>query len=262
MDKVEALKVKLQVDYKVVVEAYLEVSSKGWAINTQIVEAARIRTLIPMLEKFGLDPESLYLELIKQGLAAYTIKAKFIRLKRLADFCKTVGLYEGLNPFETFMKYTAPNKFKKANVYKPKAVQYNYDEVKTLILETFEDETSIKDSLLFLLNTGLRISELYKLEKSVDGKYFVVGKGGKIRPVLFSPPQQGIIARNKLVKALVKLKLTPHQVRKLTATKLANSGILAHELQEIMGWSSITTAQIYLQQTSTNELHNKVKGLL
>jgi len=259
LDSVEARVVKLNVnDYPAIIEAYLEVASRGWSISTQITEASRTRSLLPLLSKYGLDPEKIYGALSSKGDAPYSIRTKFVRLKKLADFCRDAGLYSGTNPFETYITYTAPNRFKMANVYRPRTVMLGYDAAKELI-SSFNG--AVRGTALCLLQNGLRISELYKLEQSADGNWFVQGKGGKVRHVLVPPPAE-LATKGELVRELAKIELTPHQLRKLTATKLASSGLAAHELQQVMGWSSIVTAQSYLQRASVAELKTKMKGIL
>lgn len=259
--KAEASKVKLTVDYKVAIDAYLEVISRGWALSTQETEAARLRSTTPLLVQYGFDPERIYQELVKKN-APYTIRTVFVRLKRFADFCRDLDLYKGANPFETYMRYTAPNRFKMVNVYKPRTVKMDYDQAKATIKEKFNTEEDVRESALCLLTNGLRISELYKLQQSADGNWFVSGKGSKIRSVLYPPPLNGLCARNKLIAGLASIEFTPHQLRKLMSTKLANSGISAHDLQTIMGWGSIMTAQIYLQKSSDSDLKQHLKGIL
>ena len=260
LDNMSAKTVKLNkgIDLKGALEAYLEVSSRGWAITTQENEASRVRSLLPLLTTHGFDPDKIHTELSKES-APYTVRMKFVRLKGFTDFCINNNLITGLNPFTTYMKYTAPNKFKMSSIYKPKVVGLTYIEAKANI-------NSIEDNLVrvtaeFLLKSGLRISELYSLEQSVDGAWFVKGKGGKYRGVMVNPPEQ-LCSKSKLVRALTTLNLTPHQLRKLNATHLVASGLNVSELQQVMGWGSLNTAQYYLQQGATNTLKTKIGDVL
>ena len=273
IDKAEDLnKVKLKVDYASAIHAYIEVKSRGWSINTQRAEVARLRSLLPLLDKHGLDPESVYNDLVQMGRAAYSIKTAFIRLKAVLDFCNDFNLVvvknkrdvlSRVNPFATYMMYTAPNRFKTANVYRPRISPLNYDEIKEAVQRETRFDEATRATLTFLLSSGLRSSELYKLEKSLDGNWFIKGKGGKIRTVFATPPKNyDLVSRPKVVRALTKLRLTPHHLRKAFATKLAESGLPGHELQTVMGWSSLITAQNYLQQTSTDKIKNKIEKVL
>lgn len=262
----------MKVGYDVAIDAYIEFRSRGWSINTQRVEAARLRSILPLLDKYGLDPESIYQDLVKQGQAPYTIKTAFVRLKAMLDFCTKFDLIitkgkrdteSRINPFEVYMTYTAPNRFKAANVYKPRVSPLSYDEIKFGILNENAFDINTKKTLMFLLSSGLRIHEVYKLEQSLSGNWFVKGKGGKIRMVFATPPKKyELISRSQVVRALTKLRLTPSHLRKVFATQLAKSGLPAHELKTIMGWSSIVTAQSYLQETSDSELQDKISKVL
>lgn len=251
-----------KVMYKASVEAYLEVASRGWSMSSQTSEAARLRKLVPLLEQYGFNAESIYNELYKT-MSAYTMRTIFVRLKRLYDFCVKMELLPtgaANNPFEHYMTIVAPNKFKMANVYKPKEVGSNYTTVKAKIQSLVDAD--IRASLLFLLQTGLRVSELYKLQQdTLTGNWYVKGKGGKLRSVMFTPPEK-IAGKWAMQKELVKLNLTFHALRKLAATQLANSGLTANDLQTVFGWSSINTAQSYLQKTSDEKLKQKLNEVL
>lgn len=251
-----------KVMYRASVEAYLEVASRGWSMASQSSEAARLRKLVPILEQCGFNAETIYNELFKT-MSPYTIRTTFVRLKRLYDFCVRMELLPSgaaNNPFEHYMTIVAPNKFKMANVYKPKEVGSNYTSVKAQIQSIVDAGT--RASLLFLLQTGLRVSELYKLQQdTLTGNWYVKGKGGKLRSVMFAPPEK-IAGKWAMQKELVKLKLTFHSLRKLAATQLANSGLAANDLQTVFGWSSINTAQSYLQKTSDDKLKQKLNEVL
>ena len=251
-----------KVMYKASVEAYLEVASRGWSMSSQTSEAARLRKLVPLLEQYGFNAESIYNELYKT-MSAYTMRTIFVRLKRLYDFCVKMELLPtgaANNPFEHYMTIVAPNKFKMANVYKPKEVGSNYTTIKAKIKSLVDAD--IRASLLFLLQTGLRVSELYKLQQdTLIGNWYVKGKGGKLRSVMFTPPEK-IVSKWAMQKELIKLSLTFHSLRKLAATQLANSGLTANDLQIVFGWSSINTAQSYLQKTSDEKLKQKLNEVL
>ncbi len=247
-------------NYSEVIEAYLEIASRSWSLSTQVSEASRLRALLPLLQEHGFSPDAIYGGLSTQGVGAYTIKTAFIRLSKVYDFVVDLNLVDKhTNPFKSYMKHTAPNKFKTSNVYKPKVVPLTYEQLKVEV--DLVADSVLKDTLRFMMQSGLRIHEVYKVQKSIDGNFFVQGKGGKMRPVMTAPP--AVLASKGVVqKTLMKFGLTPHALRKLAATKLAASGMVVSDLQQVFGWSSLQTAQSYIQQTDSNNLKNKVWEIL
>jgi len=253
------------IDYTELVLHYTMHASKGWSASTQVTAISKLRQAAKFLNKYGLEADKVYSAMQSSGYSAYTIKTMFTHIRGLMDYALHIGVYSGVNPFEIFVKVVAPNKFKTANVYKPKEVSLDWDAAVSAISSAAIDMDT-KETCLYLLKTGLRISELYKIERDPvkSEKWFVKGKGGKIRPVLFAPPDGVILAPHTSVQAALKeIGLTPHQLRKLTATRLAECGnIEVHELQQIMGWSSIATASIYIQRAKFDKLSDKLKGVL
>lgn len=243
---------------KQLIDAYIESKSVGWSLSSQRTEASRLYNTIDMLEQYGLNPFKIYNELQKT-MRAYTIKTIFIRISSLIDFGLKYELLDGrLNQFREFMSTIAPNNFKTVNVYKKKHLSTNFDEAYNNILNITND--IVKDTLIYLLKTGLRISELYKI-KNDNGEYFVKGKGGKIRQILFEPPKT-IASLYQIRLELSKLNLTPHDLRRLCATHLINNKLNVNEVQQVFGWSSIATANNYIQQVNNNELKTKIIGVL
>lgn len=248
--------------YKAIVEAYLENNGIGWSLKTQESEAARLRTIIPILEEFKFNAHSIYLKLVENKLAPYTIRTIFARLKNLINFCIRNKLVTGdINPFYNYMKFDAPNKFKVSSVYKPAVVVITHSALINKINMDPEFTEIERETLKYLLNTGLRISELYKVEEISSGKWHVKGKGGKFRRVLLQPPTE-ILSKDLIRKSLSRYSLTPHDLRRLFATELANKGLTGNQLKQIMGWSSIQTANYYLQNTEDELLLNDINKLM
>jgi len=263
LDKQSEVNTKLKgISFDEVVGAYLEISSRSWSKSTQLSESARLRKLIPALNLHGFNPDKLYSYMTEADLGEYTIKTSFIRLSKLYDFCKYADVLEvsvSINPIKDYMTVRAPNKFKVSNVYKPKKVKSTFKEVVSKI-ERMAD-LKIKTTLDFLIKTGLRIHELYKIETTEDGRYIVKGKGGKYRFILIPPPKE-IPKLSEIRKALDKMRLTPHSLRKLLATELASSNVPASSIQQMFGWSSINTAQSYIQAASFDELNKQVMRVI
>ena len=63
-------------------------------------------------------------------------------------------------------------------------------------------------------------------------------------------------------KELAKIGLKPHSLRKLLATKLSRSNMTYTDICAIFGWSSLATAQKYLQPLKEDQLKQKMKEIL
>jgi len=211
---------------------YLDYHKNAWAETTMKAEEARLHKYLHLSEA---SPSAAYNELSKQ-LKPYTIKTLFIRLSHFTQWKIDQGLEEGPNQYKDFLKMYA-NKFK--HVYDRKPVKIDYQAALRAIKSIADHAT--RDHAEFLLKSGLRISESYKVK---DG--YVTGKGGKTRKVFVTPPTI-LVSQKVLREALSSKGLKPHDLRKLCATNLARNGADAPTLCKVMGWSSITTAYRYLQ---------------
>jgi integrase len=92
----------------------------------------------------------------------------------------------------------------------------------------------------------------------------VIGKGNKERFTTFAFPEHLELPSEWQVRtALKKIGLKPHSLRKLLATKLSrNSDIKNQDILAIMGWSSLETANKYLQPLNEQQLKQKMKEIL
>lgn len=146
-----------------------------------------------------------------------------------------------------------------------------------------------KAILELLFSTGLRLSELCKLDRYLDlkrGELSIRGKGDKLRVVFVSDAARDAVKeylgkRNdaedslfvslnksgkvigtitprsvqRLVnfyarKAGITNRITPHGLRHLFATDLLINGADLRSVQELLGHSSITTTQVYTHLTN------------
>jgi integrase len=107
-----------------------------------------------------------------------------------------------------------------------------------------------------LLRTGLRISEI---DSVVADR--VVGKGGKVRKI-FGEVGKPTCSKSELRRALSKIGLRPHDLRKLFATKLAESGASPADLCKVMGWSDIKTSFVYLQSRDDERMSSFIQESL
>lgn len=191
------------------------------------------------------DPAGLHKHLIAEGYSPYTIKQMMTLASQVA----------GSDAFASYMK-KKQRAF--ANVYAPKKVPLTFDEALTAIKSMPDGD---REFALGLLASGLRISEAAKLDESGQ----VVGKGRKLRAVANAdmvtakPPLSIDTFRRRLKEATG---LTPHQLRKLAATKFVELGAREAELCALFGWSAFATASIYIQAKNTDTMADKVKGII
>lgn len=214
------------------ISAYLDDHKTAWAETTLKSEASRLRGVEVVLDK---APEDVYEHLLAQGAKPYSIKTTFIRL------C-AVESWANLEPsFKKWMKKHA-NRFKHA--YKKKDIAISYSEALERIGSL---ESPYNEMALGLLTTGLRISEAYVVQ---DGQ--VTGKGNKQRRVYGTIKETA--PKSTFTRKLKAVGLTPHMLRKLCATHLAEKGASPADLCKIFGWSNIQTAYQYLQPREDERL--------
>lgn len=231
------------------INKYIESKKLAWAPSTLRSEQARLHGAIDLI---NLGAEALYHEGSKR-YSLYALKTLFIRASALATFCDAK---EG-NSFKNFLRDNA-RLFK--NAYIKEEVNVTYEEACKLVEGM--DDGAARMAAQLILQTGLRSNEALQY----DGSGFVVGKGSKLRPVM---SEQAIpealrkeLTYSKFYKALSKVGLKPHTLRKLVATKLVDAGIKEMDLLKIMGWSNIVTAASYLQGRTNKELETFMKGAL
>lgn len=158
------------------------------------------------------------------------------------------------------------------------------DEAKTFIRSTKERKYSKRDYclMMFLLNTGMRVSELCNLNmQSLNGRQLkIIGKGNKERVVylndacmealqdylnvrkapvnssedpLFTSQKGTRFTRQSIARVVKEINassinkdnITPHKLRHTSATMMYRAGADIRSLQQILGHTNIGTTQIY-----------------
>jgi len=231
------------------INKYIESKQLAWSPTTIKSEQARLHAALDLINK---GAEQLYHEGLKR-YSPYALKTLMIRVSAFVDFMGSTDA----NPFRSFLKTNA-RLFK--NSYTKEEVGITFDEAWKRV--NLMDDPVAKQAAQLILKTGLRSAEVLKY----DGSGFIIGKGSKIRPVMsneaLSEEMRSELTYSKLHKALAKVRLKPHTLRKLVATQLVEAGVREMDLLKILGWSSLTTAVSYLQSKTNKELQTIVEGAL
>lgn len=232
------------------IDLYIESKQLAWALTTLRSEESRLHSVESALDD---NPLTLWKELGRRGLKPYSKATLWTRVVDFYDWCIEEGHRQGPNPYKTFRKKNA-KQFK--NVYQKQLPEIGFEEARRRI-ETIKDPT-IRGKALHLLSGGLRFAESFTQE---DGR--VVGKGGKVRAVYAQSIEEGSGASYQAVRrALARLGLKPHTLRKIFASRLVEVGANEFELCEVMGWKSLQTASSYVKARNerVRTLVEKVHG--
>lgn len=161
-------------------------------------------------------------------------------------------------------------------VYKREPLEDNEIQILRKSCKTFEEELVIN----VLLETGMRVSELSKLEEqNISWQRFcinLIGKGGKRRVIpmsslarfyltqIFSKQARIPLAMRTIQKyvkvvaerARIKKTVSPHVLRHTFAVTYLHKGGNLRALQSILGHSSITTTDIYLNYSGARVIED------
>lgn len=215
---------------------YLESKKNAWSESTLSSEASRLGRLP---EAQLTDPGQLWDGTANYG--SYTRVTIFTRVCDFYDFLLERGHKFGTNPFRVWRQRNA-RLFKGA--YQPRKPDISYDEAKALLGRL--EERDVREKCEELLGGGLRFSESFNR----DGE-FVTGKGGKRRRA-YAGASDYERSYSTLLRRLRELGLTPHVLRKIRATQLAqNKDLSVFDLCEIFGWSNPATAMAYVKANDT-----------
>jgi hypothetical protein len=228
-------------------QAYLDAHSLAWAPSTMRSEELRLGGVIDAVTG---KPEVLWKAL--SHLAPYSRLTAWTRVTHFYAWCIDERLTSAPNPYKTF-KRTNARLFK--NAYVTKTPTVSYQEAYTRVL-TIKDER-VRGHACRLLLGGLRFTESLS-----EYQQEVIGKGNKKRRV-FGPAEGHGVPYHTLRRALAKIGLCPHDLRKLCATELARQGLKEADLCKVMGWASFATAKAYiapLQDEAIAQVFARIQG--
>lgn len=223
-----------------VIEQYLKDQDLRWSETTKRSERARLLALAPHIDGV---PETLWAAL--KHLAPYSRTTTWTRVVAFVDWAVAAGQMSGPNHYRAFRSKNA-KQFR--NTYQRRIPQLSFEEAVARINQL--SVPAIREKAIQLLYSGMRWSESFTLQ---DG--WVVGKGGKRRRVHTLSPSQGAApftgSYTQFYRELRKVGLKPHDLRKLALNQYVKSGASPFDLAKIAGWSSINTAQSYIESSDS-----------
>ncbi len=228
---------------------YLNDKKLAWSDSTLRSEENRLSAVAEVIDG---NPQRLWDALEERGLKPYTRVTTWTRVSDFWQWRMDAGKEKGPNKYKAFRKRNA-KQFK--NTYVRKTPSITFEEAKSLIAQLPSEH---RGKAAELLTGGLRYTESFTLS---DGQ--VTGKGGKVRsvyPEVTAPDYKA--SYQSFLRALKRVGLKPHMLRKIFATAFVNQSENPFLLLEVMGWSSITTAQSYVSanKDEARRLVQQVQG--
>lgn len=227
---------------------YLNAKKEDWASSTQDSERHRLNSV---KEHIDGKPERLWTN--TQQLGKYSRQTTWSRVTSFYDFLIDNGYQKGPNPYRAWRREKG-TRFK--NAYTRRTPDVSFAEALALI--TGICDSAVRSHCQFLLYTGARFEE--SLNVSSTGT--VIGKGGKER-TLHIPETVDVSLRapyQQVRRALAKVGLKPHTLRKILLTELARQGANPFVLCEVAGWSSLAPATSYITAVGASELMKTIQS--
>lgn len=225
------------------ISKYIEANKLSWSSSTRVTAAATLRAVAPSLDG---NPETLWAAI--QYQKPYTRQTTWTRVCRFWSWAHP----KKPNPY---LQWRQSNALAFKNSYKKERLEVTYEQALEKI-KSISDQ-AIQRRALEILYSAQRYCEVVQ-PLGAD----ILGKGAKTRPN-FRPELPGPQFDKHYVtfyRALKKVGLKPHTLRKLALTRMVDKGATAYDLMEVAGWSSIQTASSYIQPKETARLKEMLKG--
>lgn len=224
------------------IEKYIESKQYAWSPSTLRSETYRLKGVARYLDG---NPETLWRAI--QTMKPYARLTLWTRVVNYWQFLIDNDHEKGKN---LYAKWRQENARLFKNAYVRQKPEITIEEANRIIDQIPNEQ--YRNRARALVTSGLRFNESNDI---IDGR--VRGKGGKTRKV-FVESDGAQIKYGGFRKALAKVGLKSHDLRKLFLSRLVELGINEFELCEIAGWSNINTASSYIK-VNQNRLEDLVK---
>lgn len=215
----------------------LERKARAWAPTTLRSETARLRTLVRLLETES-RPASVVAGLAR-AYGSYAAATAWVRVRQLAE---EAG--EDVRAWDRAWR-DRPREMRQA--YRRRLVDLTPAQVLGKLAHV--EDVDVRAAAAHMLRNGLRACEAGQAGGSV------VGKGAKEREVLF--PGGVAVSYGRLHRALRKVGLRPHDLRKVFATDLWRRHPDVVDVAKVMGWQSFETARSYVAPRSLDDVRRR-----
>lgn len=229
---------------------YIEDQKLAWSPTTLRSEFYRLRGVQDVLDG---NPLALWDYLVSRQ-KPYARLTTWTRVTSLWDWLVREGHRTGSNPYRLFREKNA-RLFK--HVYQTKTPTISFEEavnrIKTL-------PSRYRELGLSLLGSGERFSES---QQTPDERGRITGKGAKPRYTYRSEVTGTTreVHYSGFRRSLQAIGLVPHDLRKLSASRLVELGATEIDLLKAMGWSSMETAKRYLQPKKDEQIKMMFKEI-
>jgi len=223
---------------------YLKSRDLSWSESTKRSERSRLLSIISYLVPH--HPEILWKAI--EHFSPYTRTTYWTRVVVFVDWAIRNERMQSPNSYKIF-KDENRRLFK--YVYQRKFPTITFEEAKERI-QNISDQ-AIKRKALEILYSGLRWKESFTYCSSTSS---ICGKGNKPR-IIYKPEIPGPDYKKSyatFLRAIKRIGIKPHDLRKLAATFFYKQGLDEFTLLSIMGWEKLDTARAYIKPTSIEEV--------
>lgn len=215
------------------IDSFIASKTGIWAESMLKSERARLNSVIHLLT----DPVSP--EVLWKGMAHFKPYSRITAYIRVVTYYEYVDKTTGSNNANRLREWRKENAHLFRQKYTTRIPQISAEEAARDISAIKDDK--VRSAANFILRSGIRSFELAR----IDNDNNVIGKGGKQRRVYAGRVAESV-PYHALYRALKKVGLKPHDLRKIRATDLLRQGMSLVDLQHAFGWSSLKTASVYL----------------